>query len=89
MRIFEYRNELKSQRSNSHVTPKTKFAKLKGSRKSHQKPLNVALSFMPWLCIGFNQIKREFVYGAASLQLVNVKFTLQRYYELLQVTIAL
>ena len=76
MRIFKYRNELKGQRSNSHVTPKNKICKIKGITKSHQKPLNVASSFMPWLCIGFNQIKREFVYGAASLQLVNVKFTL-------------
>ena len=34
MRIFEYRNELKSQRSNSHVTPKNKICKIKGITKN-------------------------------------------------------
>ena len=33
MRIFEYRNGLKSQRSNIHVTPKNKICKIKGVTK--------------------------------------------------------
>ena len=33
MRTFEYRNELKSQRSNSHITPQNKICKIKGIMK--------------------------------------------------------
>ena len=33
MIIFEYRNKLKSQSSNSHVTPKNKICKIKGITK--------------------------------------------------------
>ena len=33
MNIFEYRNELKSQRSNGHVTHKNKICKIKGITK--------------------------------------------------------
>ena len=37
MRIFEYMNELKSQRSNSHVSPKNKICKIKGITKKSPK----------------------------------------------------
>ena len=33
MRTFEYRNELKSQRSNSHITPQNNICKIKGIMK--------------------------------------------------------
>ena len=75
MRIFEYRNEFHESEIKQSRYPSKQICKIKGIMKSDQKPLNVALLFMPWLCIGFQPIKREFVYGAASLQLVNVNFT--------------
>ena len=76
MRMFEYRNEFhESEIKQSRYPSKQNLQNL----RDHEKVTRNHKMFLYCSYLGFvkafNQIKREFVYGAASLQLVNVNFT--------------